>query len=91
MSKIINLLERMGQNAVFRYADADAEQLARLMADTDPAIIEAVLSHDQNALEKMLGARTNVICGIHPADQPDQPEQDEPEEDSEKILLSRAG
>ena len=89
MSKIISLLEEMGQNSGFRYANA--EQLAVLMEDADPALIQAVLSSDQAALEKILGARTNVICGIHPADQPEQDEPAEPEEESEKIRLARAG
>lgn len=82
MSKIINLLEKMGQNAEFRYANAD--QLASLMADTDPALIDAVIAGDQTGLEQLLGARTNVVCGLHPADQPDEEPLDEPEDQPEK-------
>lgn len=82
MSKIISLLEKIGQNAEFRYANA--EQLASLMADTDPALIDAVIAGDQAELEHLLGARTNVVCGLHPADQPDEEPQDEPEDQPEK-------
>ncbi|CAI3790655.1 hypothetical protein [Rheinheimera sp. MM224] len=82
MSKIISLLEKMGQNAEFRYANA--EQLACLMANTDPALIDAVIAGDQAGLEQLLGARTNVVCGIHPADQPDEEPQDEPGDQPEK-------
>jgi hypothetical protein len=28
-------------------------------------------------LESILGARSNVICGVHPADDPDEDESDE--------------
>lgn len=86
MSKIISLLEKMGQNAEFRYANA--EQLALLMADTDTALIDVVIAGDQAGLEQLLGARTNVVCGIHPADQPDEEPQDEPEDQPEKEAKS---
>jgi hypothetical protein len=82
MSKIISLLEKMGQSAEFRYANAD--QLASLMADTDPELIDAVIAGNQAVLEQLLGARTNVVCGLHPADQPDEEPLDEPEDQPEK-------
>lgn len=86
MSNIINLLEKMGQSAEFRYASA--EQLTVLMADTDSALIDAVIAGDQHRLEDLLGARTNVVCGLHPADQPDDEPQDESEELPEKEARS---
>lgn len=91
MSKIVSLLEEMGQNAEFRYANAD--QLAELMTDTDPELIEVVIAGDQGRLEQLLGARTNVVCGIHPADQPDDEPKDEPEDQPEKEakLLLKVG
>lgn len=83
MSVIIQLLEKMGQSSELRYADA--EQLAKLVADTDPALIAAVSAGDQQAIETLLGARTNVVCGVHPAQEPqeDEPEQ-QPEEAPDK-------
>lgn len=80
MSVVIQLLEKMGQNSALRYADA--EQLAQLMAGTDPALLAAVSMGDQQAIETLLGARTNVVCGIYPADEPkeDEPEEDAPDE-----------
>ncbi|EGM78781.1 hypothetical protein Rhein_1122 [Rheinheimera sp. A13L] len=86
MSVIIQLLEKMGQSSELRYADA--EQLAKLMADTDPALIAAVSAGDQHAIETLLGARTNVVCGIHPADQPEQDEPAEPEQEPEQEKIS---
>lgn len=86
MSVVIQLLEKMGQNSALRYADA--EQLAQLMADTDPVLIAAVTAGDQQAIETLLGARTNVVCGVYPADEPqeDQPADDEDEKEKIKQL-----
>lgn len=91
MSVVIQLLEKMGQSSELRYADA--EQLAELMADTDPMLVAAVISGDQQALEQMLGARTNVVCGVHPADQPDgdEPAGPEQEPETEKISFLKVG
>lgn len=88
MSVVIQLLEKMGQNSELRYADAG--QLAQLMADTDPKLVAAVTAGDQQAIEALLGARTNVICGIYPADEPaqEEPTEDVPEEKS--ILRQQA-
>lgn len=82
MSKIIRLLEKMGQNSEFRYADA--EHIASLMADADPALIDAVTAGDQSKIESLLGARTNVVCGIYPAQEPDQEEPSEEENEDGK-------
>ncbi|HJS14442.1 MAG TPA: hypothetical protein VJ795_05160 [Rheinheimera sp.] len=88
MSVIIQLLEKMGQNSALRYADA--EQLAQLMADTDPLLVAAVRAGDQQAIEALLGARTNVICGIYPADEPAEDEPMEDESDDKKIQQRKA-
>ncbi len=83
MSKIIRLLEKMGQNAEFRYADA--EHITSLMADVDPALIDAVTAGDQRKIESLLGARTNVVCGIYPAQEPEQEEPSEDDNEDGKI------
>jgi hypothetical protein len=75
VSEIIDFLEKIGENAELRYANN--ERISRLMENTDPALIEAVIRGDQQALESILGARSNVICGVHPADDPDQDDSDE--------------
>jgi hypothetical protein len=89
MSVIISLLEKMGQNAALRYANA--EQLAELMADTDPALIEAVIAGDQKGLEGILGARSNIVCAVYPADEPEQEEPAEDEKEDERIHFQHAG
>lgn len=89
MSVVIQLLEKMGQNSELRYADAG--QLAQLMADTDPKLVAAVTAGDQLAIEALLGARTNVICGVYPAEEPqdDQPVEDD-DDNKEKIKQLKA-
>ncbi len=87
MSVVIQLLEKMGQNSALRYADA--EQLAQLMADTDPALIAAVSAGDQHSIETILNVRTNVVCGIFPADEP-QDDQPADEDEKEKINQLKA-
>jgi hypothetical protein len=89
MSKIVRLLERLGENAQFRYANA--EQLAVLISGTDPALIDAVISGDQLALEATLGARSNIVCAIYPADEPHQDEPSDDEQDEDKIHLKHCG
>ncbi len=86
MSKIISLLEKMGQDAKFRYANT--EQLAALMADTDPALIDAVIAGDQQALEAILGARSKIVCMVYPVDEPQDEPQDDEQQD-EQIRLQK--
>ena len=83
MSNVIHLLEKMGQNAEFRYAKA--EELTELMADTDPALVRAVIAGDQHQIETLLGARSNVVCGVYPAEEPGQDEPSEEEREDEKV------
>lgn len=82
MSVVIQLLEKMGQNSELRYADAG--QLAQLMADTDPKLVAAVTAGNQQAIEALLNVRSNVVCGVFPADEPqdDQPSDDEDGKDN---------
>lgn len=88
MSVVINLLEKLGQTAGLRYANP--EQLAELMQGTDPALIQAVIDGDQQALESILGSRSNIVCAIYPADEPKQDEPADDDQDDDKIYLEHA-
>jgi hypothetical protein len=88
MSVIIQLLEKMGQSSALRYADA--EQLAQLMAGTDPALVAAVSAGDQQAIEALLDVRTNVVCGVFPADEPQDEEPADDEDNKERINQLKA-
>lgn len=83
MSVIIQLLEKIGQYSEFRHADAG--QLAKLMADTDPALVKAVIEGDQDALEAMLNVRRKIVCMIYPADEPKPEQPDDDEEETTQI------
>jgi hypothetical protein len=77
MSNVIELLEKMGSDARLRHAGAAA---TLQQANLDPALAAAILAGDQARLEALLGARTNVICGMAPAEE-EQPSKDREEEE----------
>lgn len=67
MSRVISLLEKMGQDASLRYADKKTvtEQL-------DPALAAAILSGSQDQLAAVLGAKHNIVCAIYAAEDDDE-------------------
>ncbi len=70
MSTVISLLEKMGQDANLRYADKTT-----VTAQLDPALAAAILAGSQEQLAAVLGARTNVVCGVHAAEETDEMEE----------------
>ena len=50
-------------------------------SNLDPELAAAILAGDQKRLEVLLGARTNVICGMAPAEEEQQPDKDREEEE----------
>ena len=88
MTNVISLLERIGQDADLRGADREA--LERAIAALDPELRQALLARDQAALERLLGARTNVICGLVPGkdDEEEEDEDDDRRDDDEIRSLS---
>ena len=86
MSNVIDFLNRIGSDSSLRHAES--AQLARELAQAQiaPELQAAILAGDQQRLEAVLGARTNVICGLSPAEQDDAPE---PADDDEEIRLQQ--
>jgi hypothetical protein len=81
VSKIIEFLEKLGQDADLRYA-TNAELNAALMhADIDDSARAVVLQKDQRLLEELLDAGANVCCMIA---MPMEEEDDEEEAEKEK-------
>jgi hypothetical protein len=78
MSKVIDLLERLGKDAHLRHASDNEIEQALLGAGIDPAIRNAILRRDQRELEMLLGASANVCCMIAT---PAQEERDDEDED----------
>ena len=78
MSDTIEFLERLGRDAQLRHASH--EQIGQALARTaiDPRLQAAILNEDQQQLETLLGADTNVCCMIFvPEDEDDVPPEEE--------------
>jgi len=78
MSDVIEFLEQLGRDAHLRHASQ--AQIGQALARTriDPSVQAAILSEDQQQLEALLGADTNVCCMIFvPEDDDDAPPEEE--------------
>lgn len=91
MSNVIDFLDRMGSDSRLRHADAAVLAAALQQANLDPELQAAVLAGDQQRLEAVLGARTNVICGLSPAEPDDAPEPADDDEEIRALQVARAG
>jgi hypothetical protein len=91
MSNVIDFLIRLGSDSSLRHADSArlAHELA--LAAIDPELQAAILAGDQQRLENVLGARTNVICGLSPAEPDDAPEPADDDEEIRALRLARVG
>lgn len=94
MSNVIAFLEKMGQNATMRHATLNEMELVLTCAQIDPELQGAILSRDQSRLEELLGARTNLVCGVFPGKEDDddekEPEPSTPDDDDEIIMSGTA-
>lgn len=88
MFNVLEFLERVGSDSRLRHASA-AEQ-ADAMAQIDPALREALAARDSKRLEQLLGARTNVVCGMAPAEDDVPNKKDEEEEEIRSGFGQRA-
>lgn len=82
MSNVIEFLEKMGREAQLRHASAAELATALNQQAVDPELHAAILAGDQRRLEAVLGARTNVICGMAPAEE-EAPSKDKEKEEEE--------
>ena len=72
MSNVIRFLEALGRDAAATpQAYADAVQAL----DVDPEIRDALLRRDRAALDRLLGARHNVMIVLVPAEDDEPAEQ----------------
>lgn len=88
MGNIINFMEKLGASAEFQEL-SEAEVLEMLQQENDAA---ANVADIEQALEVLVAPRTNVVCGVFPAEEPaeDQPGEDEEEDDqSAKSMNNR--
>jgi len=78
MSNVIHFLEALGRDAA---ATPQAYANAVQALDVDPEIRDALLRKDRAALDRLLGARNNVMIVLVPAED-DEPAQ-QPNDDDE--------
>ncbi len=81
MSNVIGFLEKMGQDAALRHATHNEMELALARTTIDPELQAAILNSDQARLEAVLGARTNVVCGLVTPDDDDDKKLPVPDDD----------
>ncbi|WP_394129110.1 hypothetical protein [Shewanella maritima] len=88
MSNIIQLLERMGQDANLQTQQQLSSEIAS--SDISPALKQALLEQDTVSLEKQLDVCPDVQCLMLPAED-EKPKDDKesdkkPEQDSEQSI-----
>jgi hypothetical protein len=66
MSNVITFLERMGRDAQLRHASQGEVELALARTRISPELQAAILAHDKQALEELLGGNNIVCCLIQP-------------------------
>jgi hypothetical protein len=84
VSNVIDFLERFGRDAELRHASEEEVDLALVLAGIDPTLRAAIVGKDQSALERLLGADTNVCCLINKPDDEEEEEDDVEEEDEDE-------
>ena len=83
MSNVIDFLERFGRDAELRHASDEAVEAALTQAGIEPALRLAIVGKDQGALERLLGADTNVCCLVNKPDEEEEEDDDVEEDDDE--------
>ena len=83
MSNVIQLLERLGQDAEARCsAEATLNRIATA-TQVSADIVSALKSGDQSRLSSLLGTRSNMYCQVFPAKQDDdEKQQDDDDKES---------
>lgn len=89
MSNVIQFLEKLGRDAAIGEGSAESYASAVSKLEIDDALRQVLLSKDSVALNKLLGARHNVMMILVPAeDEPaenDGPGRDDGEEEIRAI------
>ena len=90
MSNVIQFLEALGRDSALGSGSPVAYANAVRELDIDDALRAALLNKDQDALNRLLGARHNVMLVLVPAE--DEPGKDDrPGEDDEEIRATGTG
>ncbi len=82
MSEVINILERLGQDAGLRPVATDTDYSALATLEIRPELRGALTSMDSAALGVLLGAKTHLVCGLFPGkEEEESPDEDSPDKD----------
>lgn len=87
MSKVIHVLEQMSRDATFQ--DEDAVNKLLIAAELDSEITKAIINKDVISLERQLDVRTDMMCGVFPAEEEDENEDKEDNKDSSGKICNR--
>lgn len=90
MKALLSKLESIGASADYRY---DKERIELILAnEIDETLLHDYLADSKSThqLELLLQTRSNLVCGLQPADVPDEePRKDEPEDDDDDEELKK--
>lgn len=95
MSNVLAIIERLGTDASLQQLEGDELVAALGVDDLDPAVASALATRDLAALSALLGASTNVVCGLFPGDEdeeegePGDGDEDEDDADDDADSVSR--
>jgi hypothetical protein len=91
MSKVIRILESLGAHPNQQSWSSDDTNHLNEVNSLSPELRTALLKGDQQLLVKLLGARSNIFCGVFPAKQDEDEsettpskKEEEPKDDTEK-------
>lgn len=85
MSNIIDLLEKIGRSAELQQLDSLTLAKISNPLDLDPQVQNAILNHDNKALEMLLNARNKIVCAVCPAEEePSDTPQDEDDDEHDE-------
>lgn len=82
MSKIISLLEKIGQEPELKTI-VDLQEITDFNS-LEPDVQAAIFSANVQQIMEILQARANVICGIFPAEEPEEKPEKQPDEQPEE-------
>jgi hypothetical protein len=83
MSKVIEFLAALGADARLRDAGQSEIDTIMIQSDIGPELRAAILAGDQEGLETLLGAKTNVCCMVHAPEDDEEEEGDDPAPDED--------
>ncbi len=85
MTNVLAVLDRLGRDAAFNRADQAALAEALDGSAIDQEALDALIGCDTAGLTALLGAPTNVVCGLFPGkEEEESPDQDVPDDEPAK-------